>query len=158
MKCIESFVLNPQIVLNHQFKYFNTLTGQENTYIAGEIKKGIKDNITGRGRHAAINGTNKLSNDLNSYNKKIYENALKALPEISFLQATNDNIDAAFKYIDSFDSTEVSNAQTGNYTDRLGAHNIPNKDLGGKKKKSDLGIILAGAGILAVIVYLKKRN
>ena len=158
MKCIESFVLNPQIVLNHQFKYFNTLTGQENTYIAREIKKGIKDNITGRGRHAAINGTNELSNDLNSYNKKIYENALKALPEISFLQATNDNIDAAFKYIDSFDSTEVSNAQTDNYTDRLGAHNIPNKDLGGKKKKSDLGIILAGAGILAVIVYLKKRN
>lgn len=158
MKCIESFVLNPQIVLNHQFNYFDTLTGQENTDIAREIKRGIKDNIRGSGRHAAINGTNELSNDLNSYNKKIYENALKALPESSFLQATNDNIDAAFKYIDSFDSTEVSNAQTDNYTDRLGAYNIPNKDLGGKKKKSDLGIILAGAGILAVIVYLKKRN
>lgn len=158
MKCIESFVLNPQVVLNHQFNYFNIRTGQEYTYIATEIKRGIKDNITGRGRNAAINGTNKLSNDLNAYDKKIYNNALKALPEASFLQIVNDNIDAAFKYIDSFSSTDVSVGQTRGYSKELGKFNTSADEIYGSGKKSDKWVYFAAAGILLAVVYIKKKK
>jgi len=158
MKCIESFVLNPQTVLNHQFNYFNIRTGQEYINIATEIKRGIKDNIKGRGRNAAINGTNELSNDLNAYNREIYNNALKALPEASFLQVVNDNIDAAFKYIDSFGATDVSTGQTREYTKELGEFNTSNDEIYGSEKKSSKWVYFTAAGILLAVVYIKKKK
>ena len=159
MKCIESFVLNPQIVLNHQYAYFNSQMQQEATNTAAKIKEGINNNIKPfQGRGDCTKAVNEVFSSVNGWNKITYNAALKKLPTESYLQVVNDNIDAAFKYIDSFDSTEVSNAQTDDYTDRLGTHNVPDKDLGGGgKKKSDLGIILAGAGILAAIFLLKRR-
>lgn len=161
MKCIESFVLNPQIVLNHQYAYFNSQMQQEATNTAAKIKEGINNNIKPfQGRGDCTAAVNEVFSSVNGFNRLIYNAALKKLPTESFLQVVNDNIDAAFKYIDSFDSTEVSNAQTDNYTDRLGTHNVPFKNLGGGggKKKSDLGIILAGAGVLAAIAYFKHAN
>lgn len=158
MKCIESFVLNPQVVLEHQYSYFNTITGQEYTNIATEIKRGIKDNIKHTGRSVCINGTNALSNELNNYDRKIYENALKALPEYSFLQGVNDNIDAAFNYIDSFSSTDVSIGQTRGYTKELGEFNTPNDELYGSGKNSDKWVYFAAAGILLAVVYAKKKK
>jgi len=160
MKCIESFVLNPQIVLNHQYAYFNSQMQQEATDTAAKIKEGINSNIKPyQGRGDCTGAVNEEFSSVNGSNRVTYNVALKELPTESYLQVVNDNIDAAFKYIDSFDSTEVSNAQTDDYTDRLGTFNIPDKDLGGGggKKKSDLGIILAGVGILTAIFLLKRR-
>ena len=161
MKCIESFVLNPQIVLNHQYAYFNSQMQQEATNTAAKIKEGINNNIKPcQGRGDCTGAVNEVFSNVNGWNRIVYNAALKKLPTESFLQVVNDNIDAAFKYIDNFDSTEVSNAQTDDYTERLGTHNVSDKNLGGGggKKKSDLGIILAGAGILAAIAYFKHAN
>ena len=159
MKCIESFVLNPQIVLNHQYAYFNSQMQQEATNTAAKIKEGINNNIKPyQGRGDCTGAVNEEFSSVNGWNRIVYNAALKKLPTESFLQVVNDNIDAAFKYIDSFASTEVSNAQTDDYTERLGTHNVSDKALGGGKKKSDLGLILAGAGILAAIAYFKHAN
>lgn len=157
MKCIESFVLNPQVVLEHQYKYFFKLARQEGS-VAAEIKRGIRDNIKHTGRSVCINGTNALSNELTTYDEKIYKNALKALPVYSFLQGVNDNIDAAFNYIDSFSSTDVSIGQTRGYTKELGEFNTPNDELYGSGKNSDKWVYFAAAGILLAVVYIKKKK
>lgn len=157
MKCIESFVLNPQVVLEHQYKYFFELARQEGSG-ATEIKRGIRDNIKHTGRSVCINGTNALSNELTTYDEKIYKNALKALPVYSFLQGVNDNIDAAFNYIDSFSSTDVSIGQTRGYTKELGEFNTPDDELYGSGKNSDKWVYFAAAGILLAVVYTKKKK
>lgn len=157
MKCIESFVLNPQVVLEHQYKYFFELARQEGS-VAKEIKRGIRDNIKHTGRSVCINGTNALSNELTTYDEEIYKNALKALPEYSFLQGVNDNIDAAFNYIDSFSSTDVSIGQTRGYTKELGEFNTPNDELYGSGKNSDKWVYFAAAGIFLAVVYIKKKK
>lgn len=157
MKCIESFVLNPQVVLEHQYKYFFELARQQGS-VATEIKRGIRDNIKHTGRSVCINGTNALSNELTTYDEKIYKNALKALPVYSFLQGVNDNIDAAFNYIDSFSSTDVSIGQTRAYTKELGESNTPYDELYGSEKKSDKWVYFAAAGILLAVVYAKKKK
>lgn len=163
IKCIESFVLNPQIVLNHQFVYYNERYRQENPDTAAEVKRGIKavtNRLTSGGaRDGSINATNETFTATQNMNRETYNAALAKLPVNSYLQIVNDNIDAAFKYIDSFDSTEVSNGQTQLYTRTLGRFNTsPRAGSSGFKKKSDLGILLAGGGVLAAIYMLKNGD
>ena len=159
INCIKSFVLNPQTVLNHQFIYYNEWMRQEKPETAGLIKKGINNNIKPwQGRGDCTDAVNSVFSTINSQNRNIYNAALSRLPFYSYLQTVNDNIDAAFKYIDSFSSTDVSMGQTITYTRELGEFNTSNSNLYGSEKKDDTWVILTAIGIIAGIILIKRKG
>ena len=165
-KAIEAFVLNPADVVKNQLAYRNKQLVREDyngETMATKMKKGAKYKGSGNSnrRKRAINSINEFFDWVAYTNNNIYRRILSERPFYDYLQAVNDNIDAAFKYIDNFDSGEVSRGQTRNYTKELGDFVRPDEYKDGYEdfqKKNNKWVILAAGGILAAVIYFKKKK
>ena len=145
--CIKTFVLYPQQVLEHQFNYVNEVERQEGTNAAA-MKSYANDKHTmfNTGNFCkTIDTINNKYSSINSYNRVLYQKALLALPKEDF--AIDVGLTISEDYTNNVATADVN--QTGGLQYGSGSN---------KSTSSDRKMLLLGAGILGVLLFIKKKK
>lgn len=163
--CIKTFVLYPQQVLEHQYKYVNEVERQEGTNAAAmKSYANEKHKFYNTGNFCStIDAINDTYSTINSYNRALYQKALLALPKDDFAQIVNDNIVIANNFIKDFTAIDVGITISEDYTNNVATADVNQMGLqygSGENKSttSDRQMLFLGVGILGVFLLLKKKK
>lgn len=163
--CIKTFVLYPQQVLEHQFKYVNEVERQEGTNAAAmKSYANEKHKFYNTGNFCStIDTINGKYSWVNNQNKSLYSQALRQLPINDYSTILRDNIDAAQKFLQSYMSLEIAVTISNDYTDNVATADVNQTGLqygsgSNKLTSSDRKMLLLGAGILGILFIIKKKK
>ncbi|MGM9819553.1 MAG: hypothetical protein ACI3Z9_01955 [Candidatus Onthomorpha sp.] len=164
--CIKTFVLYPQKVLEHQFKYVNEVERQEGMNAAAmKSYANEKHKFYNTGNFCStIDTINGKYSWVNNQNKSLYSQALRQLPTSDFADILRDNITAATDFISKFEAVDIGITISEDYTDNVATADI--NQTGGlqygngsnKSMTSDKKMLLLGAGILGILFIIKKKK
>lgn len=163
--CIKTFVLYPQQVLEHQYKYVNEIERQEGTNAAAmKSYANEKHKFWNTGNFCStIDTINGKYSWVNNQNKSLYSQALRQLPTSDFAQIVNDNIVIANNFIKDFTAIDVGITISEDYTNNVATADVNQTELqygSGENKSttSDRKMLFLGVGILGVLLLIKKKK
>ncbi|MGM9820000.1 MAG: hypothetical protein ACI3Z9_04245, partial [Candidatus Onthomorpha sp.] len=163
--CIKTFVLFPKQVLEHQYNYVMEIERQEGTNAAA-MKSYANDKHTmfNTGNFCdTIDAINYIYSKINSDNREKYQKALSLLNNRGFSEVLDDNIVIAHNFIKNFEAVDVGITISQDYTDNVATADVNQTGLqygsgGNKSTTSDRNMLLIGVGLLAVLLFIKKKK